>query len=109
MTVDEKRLHRAQLIVEIEDAESDLAFSCDKARDMVHAMQTVIDTLQHSIELEPSSRDFTADGELETRLSLAQHANFVTVAAVGNVINEMKKCRQALFNLRERKRKLVLN
>jgi hypothetical protein len=108
MTVDEKRMRRAQLIIDLEDAESDLAFSRDKARDMCHTMQTVIDTLQHSIELEPSSRDFTADGELETRLSLAQHANFVTVAAAGGVISEMKKCRQSVFNLRERKRKLVL-
>lgn len=107
MTADEKRMQRAQLIIELEDAESDLAFSRDKARAMVHTLQTVIDTLQNNIELEPSSRDFTADGELENRLTLAQHANFVTVAATGSVISEMRKCRQNLFNLRERKRKLI--
>jgi hypothetical protein len=108
MTTDEKRMHRAKLLIDLEDAESDLAFSRDKARDMVYAMRTVIDTLEHSVELEPSSGDFTADGDLEIRLSLAQHANFVTVAAAGGVISEMKKCRQSVFNLRERKRKLVL-
>jgi hypothetical protein len=108
MTADEKRMHRAQLIVDIEDAESNLSSSREKALKMVCSLQTVIRTLQRNIELEPSTADFTADGDIASRLTPDQHANFVTALAVATEIGAMKRCRQDLFNFRERKRKIVL-
>lgn len=108
MTDYEKKLHRAKLQVEIEDAESDLAFLQDEAIGVSEALEDIVRTIRHNAELEPSPADFTADGDVQNRLTPEQIASFASAGSIASMIENLKKARQAVFNLRERKRKLAV-
>lgn len=69
MTDQEKKLHRAKLQVEIEDAESDLAFLRDQAIGASEVFERIARTIRHNAELEPSTADFTGDGDIQNRLT----------------------------------------
>lgn len=69
MTEQEKKLHRARLLVEIEDAERDAAFSRDQASAVAESLERIADKLRHNAELQPSPQDFTADGDVANRLN----------------------------------------
>jgi hypothetical protein len=108
MTEQDKKLRRAQLQVDIEDAESDLAFLRDEAAETIHRLEQVAETVRRNADLEPSPTDFTAEGDIVNRLTPTQVADFETSQSVSSLIERLKKARQVLFTLRERKRKLVV-
>lgn len=105
MTDKEKRLHRAQLLIDIEDAEKELAYIRDKAASVIEEHRTITEALKVNIEIEPSHADFTVDSEVVQRLTPSAIVLDGGQAAAA-LIAEMRRARQRLFNLYERKRKL---
>ncbi len=103
MTVDEKRRHRADLQIEIEDSESDFIYCRDRARGLASGLQEVAAVILRNAELEPSADDFTADAELENRLSPTQLARLQDWKSVIEIFGELRRYRQGLYNLRKRK------
>ena len=103
MTVDEKRRHRAELQIEIEDSESDFTYCRDRARGLASGLQEVAAVILRNAELEPSADDFTADAELENRLSPTQLARLQDWKSVIEIFGELRRYRQGLYNLRKRR------
>jgi hypothetical protein len=104
MTDQEKKLHRAELQVELEDAQSDLAHLQDQAMSMAGHIENVAMKLQHNAGLVPSVDDFDVEAELIGRLDLNQTLD---IAAARNLIAEMRAARKKVYNLESRKRKLL--
>ena len=108
MTDQDKKLRRAQLQVEIDDAESDLAFLRDEAAQAAQRLEQITETVRRNADLEPSPTDFTAEGDIANRLTPTQVDGFETPTSISRLIERLKKSRQELFSLRERKRKLMV-
>jgi hypothetical protein len=99
------RLRRAQLIVEIEDAEKELADSRSNAAFVIEEHESLSFALRRNIELEPSLADFNADAEVANRLTPTQ-MTYEGGQAAAVLIADMRRKRQNLFNLRKRQRGL---
>jgi hypothetical protein len=108
MTEQERKLHRAKLLVEIEDAERDFVFSQDQAIAVAEALEGIAEKLRRNAELQPSPTDFTAEGDVVNRLSPDQIAEFPRQQSVSALIEELKKSRQSVFNLRKRRERLTV-
>jgi hypothetical protein len=102
MKVDQKRRHRAELQIEIEDSESDFTYCRDRARDLASGLQEIVAVILRNAELEPSADDFTADAELENRLGPTQLARLQDWKSVIEIFGELRRYRQGLYNLRKR-------
>ena len=50
MTLEEKRLHRAKLLLETEDAESDLSYSRDRAIALANGLEEIASVLRRNAE-----------------------------------------------------------
>ena len=103
MTVDEKRKNRVELQIGIEDAESDFIHCQDRARGVARGLQEVAEVILRNTELEPSANDFSADAELENRLTPTQLGKLQDWKSVMEIFGELKCCRQALYNLKKRR------
>lgn len=106
MTDQEKRLQRAQLQVEVEEAELELAHLREKAIRLVGSLRTIADKIEMNANLRPSADDFLMEVELERRLA-PENQQTMDYAAAVSVIFQLRKARQDLLNLRERKSNLV--
>ena len=106
MTDLEKKRYRGELLVDLEDAESALAYLRDRALSVAGEFESIAKKLRFSVEVEPSHIDFTSDGDVQVRLTPDQIARFETVQAVSAIIEDMKEARQHLFNLQQRKQRL---
>jgi hypothetical protein len=104
MTDQEKKLHRAQLLIDIEDAQGDLVILQDVALEMAGHIQNVVGKLQRNAELVPSVADFDVESELENRLDVGQKLD---IPAAMKVISEMRSARQKVYTLQNRRSKLV--
>ncbi len=102
MTIDEKRRHRAELQIEIQDTESDFAYCRDRARGLASGLQEIAAVILRNAELEPRTDDFTADAELENRLTPTQLAKLQDWKSVIEIFGELRRYRQSLHNLRKR-------
>lgn len=108
MTEHEKKQQRAALIVDIEDAQSDLAHLQEKALRVASHLGKIAAKVQKNATLVPSSNDFTAEYELENRLDPSDMA-VLSFSEVVKLIEELKLARQAMFNLNHRKSLLAPN
>jgi len=106
MTDNEKRFQRAQLQIQIEDAEEKLSRLSDRACEMADLLSAVANKLTENSALSPSPLDFTADGDQQHRLSPDQR-NIPSFAEIARMIEELKAARQNLHNLRNTKRQMT--
>jgi hypothetical protein len=104
MTDQEKKLQRAQLQIELDDAQSELAHFQEAALALVDHISQAIGKLQRNAELRPSPSDFSVDAELENRLDPDQRLD---IERVRKLIAEMRAARQKVYNLQNRKAKLA--
>ena len=104
MTNQDRNLYRGQLLVQIENAEEDLGLLRGDAISAARGLEGIAEKLRWNAGLEPSPSDFTAEGDVENRLTPDEVASFATVDSVSKMIERMKKARQDVFNLRKLKR-----
>jgi hypothetical protein len=104
MTDQEKKLQRAQLQVELEDAQSELAHLQERAQAMADHVSDIVNKLRHSASLKPSTQDFSMNADLARRLAPDQQLD---VSAAIKLIEELKQARQKVYGLLERKQNLA--
>lgn len=104
MTDVERKRHRAELQIELEDAQSDLAYLQDQAMSMAGHIEEVVSKLRHNAGLSPSVSDFDVEAELENRLDTGQQLD---IPSAMKVISGMRTARQKVYNLQTRKTKLA--
>lgn len=104
MTEEEKRTQRAQLQIQLEDAESDFLHLREKALSMAESIEEVAKKLRDNADLNPSSSDFSMHTDLTNRLRPDQQLD---VPAVIALIAELRATRQKVYNLRDRKAQLA--
>jgi hypothetical protein len=102
MSEDEKKLQRALRIVELHDAQSDLACLRDRALGEAEALEGIAKRLKVNADLEPSSDDFVFEVEAKRRLSPQEIGRYQKIEALVSLVEEMKLARQKVFNLRHR-------
>jgi hypothetical protein len=102
MTDQDKKLQRAQLLVDIEDAEDDLAHLREKTERAIELMQAAVTKLRRGINLAPSSADFTVEGDIANRLS-PESQSLPGYVDLLKLIEELKIARQKVYNLNLRK------
>ncbi len=102
MTDQEKKLRRAQLLVDLEDAQNELAHLREKAERAIQQMKVAANKLRHNITLEPSTADFTVEGDIANRLG-PESQSLPGYAELLKLIDELKVARQNVYNLQLRK------
>ena len=103
MTAGERRQQRAQILVELEEAETELSALQTKAARVADGLSAIASKLKRNAILEPEPEDFQPDFELKNRLSPESQSHFITYAAGIGLIEELKVARQKVFNLRRQK------
>jgi ubiquinone biosynthesis protein UbiJ len=102
MTDQEKKIQRAQLQVELDDARDDLAHLREKAIRLANKIEQVCQLLRRNASREPSAADFTAEADMANRLQ-PEHQSALDHSEIVKLIDELKVTRQKVFNLSERK------
>jgi hypothetical protein len=106
MTEQEKKMERANLFLELEDATSDLVHLRERAFRFAKCLRDAAAKIESSAREEPSGNDFTAEGDLMRRLDPRSQEALNYDAAV-KLIEELKTARQNLYNLNLRKSSLA--
>jgi len=104
MTDKDRKLHRGQLLVQIEDAEDDLGGLRGQAISAARSLEEVADKLRQNAALEPSPTDFTIEGDVNNRFTPNEVATFAAIDSLAKLIEAMKRARQDVFNLRRLRR-----
>jgi hypothetical protein len=104
MTDQDRKLHRGNLLVSIEDAEEELKLLCGEAFVTAKGLAEIAERITDNARLEPSPSDFIPEGDIRNRLTPTQFSDFPKVDSVTKLIEDMKKARQAVFDLRKLKR-----
>jgi|SRR5208282_4628193 len=104
MTDQEKKLQRAQLQVDLEDAQGELVHLREKAIRMSLELKRLAEKLQNSVDREPSSNDFSMHLDMTDRLDPTLQLD---IPAIIKVLDELKVARQNVYNLQTRKDHLV--
>lgn len=104
MTDQEKRLQRAQLQIDLEDAQNGLEHLRKKALRMSGELKELYEKLQDSVGREPSSDDFSMRVGMTDRLRPDVQLD---VPAIIEVLDELKASRQKVYNLQEQKNRLA--
>ena len=108
MTDQEKRHLRADLLIEIEDAQEEYAHLREKSLRLADGLIEISKKVRGNATLNPSVADFSSDFELANRLR-PEHQAVLNFAETVKLIEELKVARQKLFNLTERKAQLSGN
>ena len=106
MTDQEKKLQRAQLQVEFDDARDDLAHLREKAIRLANNIEQVCQLLRKNASLDPSAADFSAEVDMANRLQ-PEHQSALDQSGIVKLIDELKVTRQKVFSLSERKAALT--
>lgn len=102
MTDEDKKLERAKVHVALEDAKSALMSSRRKTTHLADGLEHIVRKIRHNARLEPSGSDFSLDADLSNRLSPQDQA-LLDYGAAAALIEELKRCRQNLYHLQNRK------
>jgi hypothetical protein len=102
VTEQEKKFQRAQLLVDLEDAQSDLAHLRERALRLIEGMEAAASKLRRVAMLEPSGMDFEVQGDIANRLG-PEHQSLPGYAEMLKLIDELKVARQKVYNLQFRK------
>src|SRR5438105_765409 len=106
MTTEERKLQRAQVQVELEDAQSYLNDLQIKATRWADALDEVSSKIRHNASLEPSKNDFDFNHDLQNRVNQAVQAN-LNYGEIVKLIEELKVARQKVVNLTRQKNQLA--
>jgi len=104
MTEQGNKLHRAQLQVELENAQGELAHLRKKAFRMSDELNERFKKLHDSLSREPSVKDFSMHVDMTDRLNPTLQ---VDIPAIIKMLDELKVARQKVYNLQERKNQLA--
>lgn len=105
MTEQEKRQQRADLLIGVEDAHTEYAHLRERVYRLADSFEDVVRTLRCNGTLKPSPADFDAELEIESRLK-AEHQAIFDFQKTADAIEELRRARQRLFTLTERKAQL---
>lgn len=106
VTDDEKRRQRIELECELDKAKEDLANFQEHAERLADGLESVAATLRKNVKLHPSADDFSAEAQLENRVSPDKEL-VVNFPAVVKAIEDMRLTRQKISNLQQRKKRLT--
>ncbi len=108
MTTDEKKLQRANLIIELEDTGNDFAHEREAVLRCADTLQELSMWLQGHANREPSSDDLTAGGDLEdaTIRTQGKYRECLDFNRLLQLTGNLKKHRQKLYSLKLRKSNL---
>ena len=105
MTQQEKKQQRGELLVELDDAQLELAHLREKGNRIADKMEAVLKKLRRNTGLEPSRDDFNMRGDELNRLDIGEVCP--DSHEVGKLIDEMKAARQKVLTLVDRKQQLA--
>lgn len=103
MTTDERRLQRAHILIDLEDAEEELGALRTKAHRIVEGLKRICSKIEQNVELEPGDLDFSPGYELKNRLAPEAQSDFVTYDEAVKLIEELKVARQKVVTLNRQK------
>jgi hypothetical protein len=106
MTAEEKISISDRLRIEIQNAESTLAYKREKAFQFTQRLREVIETVEMNCNLQPSREDFEMETSLERRLS-PEYQGVLNYTAAITLISDLKTARHALFNVNLRKSQIA--
>jgi hypothetical protein len=99
---DDKKLERAQAHVLLEDAQSALMSGRRKMTHLADGLEHVARKMRHNARLEPSGSDLSLDADVSNRLTPQDQA-LLDCESAAALIEELKRCRQNLYNLQNAK------
>lgn len=105
MTDQEKKQQRANLVIEIEDAQGEFVHLREKALSLADRLDEVVKKVRANAAYRPSNADFNPDFELANRLD-QRHQTALDYDTTNRLIEELRAGRKKLFSLAERKSQL---
>jgi len=108
VTTDEKKQQRANLIIEMEDAQNDFAHERETAFSLAKSLWELSQWLKEHAQQEPSGADFAAGGDLrDTNIRIqGKYRECLDFDRMVRLTESLKKHRQDLYNLESRKQQL---
>jgi hypothetical protein len=104
--VDERRQQRAEVQIDLEDAQTLLSDLQVKAVRMADALDKVSAKIRQNAQLVPSPKGFDLDYEMKNRLS-PDSQSALSYDAIIRVIEDLKVARQKVVNLTRQKNQLA--
>jgi hypothetical protein len=105
MTDQEKREQKIKLLVDLEEAQDDLAHLRENALRVADDLESAVRKIRENAVRQPSKADFSADQELAGRLT-QQHRTAMDFDHATNLIEKLRAARQRVFQLDERRMQL---
>lgn len=105
MTDQEKREQRGRLLVDLEDAKSDLASLQEKAVRMSEEMKEAATTVRRNADLQPSGEELATGGAAENRLG-QEYQSLPAYIDLIKLIQALRAARQKVYSLELRKARL---
>uniref|UniRef100_A0A7V4XSN2 Uncharacterized protein n=1 Tax=Acidobacterium capsulatum TaxID=33075 RepID=A0A7V4XSN2_9BACT len=102
MTDQERKMQRAHLLVELQDAEDEVVHLRERLHGYADALDRVTKKLRLNATLQPSRDGFHAEAEMRGRLMPEEIASVQTADKLVAAIEELRQAQQRLFLLRER-------
>jgi hypothetical protein len=105
VTIDEKRQQRAEVLIDLEDAQETLRHLQVKAERQAEFLEGVAHKVKYNASLKPSGLDFSMATDLANRLGPNEQAipDFTTIQ---KLIEELRAARQKIFNLEQQRSQL---
>lgn len=101
MTIEEIRWQKANLYINLEDAQQDLACLREKALALADTLEETATAVRRIGNLTPSKADFSAEYELSNRLEQSQFPALDSAVIVA-LFDQLAVARKRVFNLQER-------
>jgi hypothetical protein len=109
VTDQEKRMQRAQLVIDCEDAARDLAHLREKSQRIMEVIHEVSEWLYEHKSKEPSPADFqplTGDNREAAIRVEGKYREYMNINHCIKLTEELKSARGKLFNLKQRREAL---
>ena len=103
MTADEEISVRGRFLVEVEDAEAQLALQQERVRQWARQMRETANVLEKSADYPPSGEDCLAGPPPTQQLPQVAYKPLPDYDGIIAALFELRQTRQEVYNLRQRK------
>ena len=105
MTDQEKREQRVNLLIDLEEAQEELAHIRERALRVADDLESAAQKMRENADCQPSKAAFSPEQELASKLT-QRHQEAMYFDQAANLIEKLRTSRRRVFQLSERRKQL---
>jgi len=106
MTDQEKRQQRVNLMIDLEEAQEELAHLRERALRVADGLESAARKMRENADCQPSNADFSPEQELSSKLS-QRHQEAMDHEQATSLIENLRMARQRVVQLNQRRSQLA--